>query len=109
MVHLLKIVVPAVALLVLAAPWVLRIFGPSYAAAGTSALRLLGLSALPFIVTGMALAVLVGHGRLPAHGETWLEAGSGCPRGAPRPASGRGAVSGASTDPAVGTFEGRGR
>ena len=66
MVHLLKIMVPAVALLVLAAPWVLRIIGPSYAAAGTSALRLLGLSALPFIVTGMALAVLIGQATMAA-------------------------------------------
>ena len=63
MVHLLKILVPAVALLVLAAPWVLRIFGPSYAAAGTSALRLLGLSALPFIVTGTAVSAARGQRR----------------------------------------------
>ena len=63
MVHLLKIMVPAVALLVLAAPWVLRIFGPSYAAAGTSALRLLGLSALPFIVNGTAVSAARGQRR----------------------------------------------
>ncbi|HEX7459506.1 MAG TPA: hypothetical protein VF279_02680, partial [Acidimicrobiales bacterium] len=61
MVHLLKIMVPAVALLVLAAPWVLRIFGPSYAAAGTGALRLLGLSALPFIVNGTAVSAARGQ------------------------------------------------
>ena len=62
MVHLLKIMVPAVALLVLAAPWVLRIFGPSYAAAGTNALRLLGLSALPFIVNGTAVSAPAASG-----------------------------------------------
>jgi O-antigen/teichoic acid export membrane protein len=63
MVHLLKILVPAVALLVLAAPWVLRIFGPSYAASGTSVLRLLGLSALPFIVNGTAVSAARGQRR----------------------------------------------
>ena len=63
MVHLLKILVPAVALLVLAAPWVLRIFGTSYAVAGTGALRLLGLSALPFIVTGTAVSAARGQRR----------------------------------------------
>jgi O-antigen/teichoic acid export membrane protein len=62
MVHLLKILVPAVALLVLAAPWILRIFGPSYAA-GTGTLRLLGLSALPFIVTGTAVSAARGQRR----------------------------------------------
>ncbi len=136
MVHLLKILAPAVALLVLAAPWVLRIFGPSYVAHGTGVLRLLGLSALPFIVNGTAVssgprpaADLAGdgcvrwpvradrasrvrpsgggrdhrngtgrpdrpggHGRRPAHHETWLDAGSGRPGGAPRPAGSRGAV-----------------
>jgi predicted ATP-grasp superfamily ATP-dependent carboligase/O-antigen/teichoic acid export membrane protein len=63
MVHLLKILVPAVALLVLGAPWALRIFGTSYAADGTGALRLLGLSTLPFIVTGTAVSAARGQRR----------------------------------------------
>ena len=62
MVHLLKLLVPAVALLVLVAPWILRIFGPSYVA-GTGTLRLLGLSALPFIVTGTAVSAARGQRR----------------------------------------------
>ena len=62
MVHLLKLLVPAVAVLVLAAPWILRIFGPSYVA-GTGALRLLGLSALPFIVSGTAVSAARGQRR----------------------------------------------
>ncbi len=63
MVHVGKILVPAVALLVLAAPWILRVFGSSYAAAGTGALRLLGLSALPFVVSGTAVSAARGRRR----------------------------------------------
>jgi predicted ATP-grasp superfamily ATP-dependent carboligase/O-antigen/teichoic acid export membrane protein len=63
MVHLLKILVPGVVLLVVAAPWVLGIFGTSYAASGTNVLRLLGLSALPFIVTGTAVSAARGQRR----------------------------------------------
>ena len=63
MVHVWKILVPAVALLVLGAPWILAIFGHSYAVAGTGALRLLGLSALPFVMTGTAVSAARGQRR----------------------------------------------
>ena len=54
MTHLAKIVVPAVALIVLLAPELLRLFGTAYERAGTTALRLLVLSAIPYILTGTA-------------------------------------------------------
>ncbi|PYC84039.1 hypothetical protein C7C46_08145 [Streptomyces tateyamensis] len=47
----------AVLVLELAAPLLLRVFGADYAAHGTTALRLLGASALPFLVTSTAVAV----------------------------------------------------
>lgn len=49
--HLLPRVVAAVVVVVVAAPFVLRIFGASYAAHGTTVLRLLALSAIPNVVT----------------------------------------------------------
>ncbi|MEU8510280.1 aminoglycoside phosphotransferase family protein [Kitasatospora sp. NPDC048722] len=39
-----------------AAPWVLSVFGPDYARAGTTTLRLLALSALPNLVVAVAVA-----------------------------------------------------
>jgi len=48
--HTLVLISPVVAILVLAAPWVLRIFGQSYADQGSSALRLLALSAIPHLI-----------------------------------------------------------
>lgn len=54
MTHLAKIVVPAVVLIVVIAPELLRLFGAAYEHAGTVALRLLVLSAIPYIVVGTA-------------------------------------------------------
>lgn len=54
--HLAKLLVPAVIVVVLGAPELLGLFGHPYAAAGTTTLRLLALSALPFIVTATAVA-----------------------------------------------------
>ncbi|MFI5530920.1 lipopolysaccharide biosynthesis protein [Kitasatospora sp. NPDC051853] len=45
------------ALLVVTAPWLLSLFGPGYAEHGTTALRLLALSALPNLVLGLAVDV----------------------------------------------------
>ncbi len=65
------LVVPTTVAVVIAAPWVLRVFGPAYEDNGTSLLRLLALSALPYTVTSIALSrarvrqqmtvVVVGH------------------------------------------------
>lgn len=54
----------AVAGLVLAAPLVLRLFGPDYPSHATELLRLLALSALPNLVTATALASYRVHRRL---------------------------------------------
>lgn len=47
------IVVPGVAVVVVVAPWLLGLLGPGYAAQGTTLLRLVALSALPHLVTGL--------------------------------------------------------
>jgi O-antigen/teichoic acid export membrane protein len=48
--HTLVLLSPVVVVLVLGAPWVLRIFGQSYADQGSGALRLLALSTIPHLV-----------------------------------------------------------
>jgi aminoglycoside phosphotransferase (APT) family kinase protein/O-antigen/teichoic acid export membrane protein len=52
-----RIVVPLAAIGMLGAPYVLRLFGPNYAAEGTALLRLLALSALPHIVNSLYISV----------------------------------------------------
>ncbi len=52
------LVVPAVIVIVVAAPLILGLFGDSYAEAGTSLLRLLALSAVPAIITTIYAAIL---------------------------------------------------
>jgi O-antigen/teichoic acid export membrane protein len=54
--HLAKLLVPAVVIIVLAAPYVLRFLGPGYPSA-TGVLRLLALSALPALITNTAISV----------------------------------------------------
>lgn len=54
----------AILLLILAAPLVLRLFGPDYPRHATTLLRLLALSALPNLVTATALASFRVHRRL---------------------------------------------
>lgn len=54
----------AIVLLILAAPLVLRLFGPDYPRHATTLLRLLALSALPNLVTATALASYRVHRRL---------------------------------------------
>ena len=51
-----KLLIGAVAVLLLAAPLVLRLFGPNYPGHATLLLRLLALSALPNLITSTALA-----------------------------------------------------
>ena len=51
-----KLLIGAVAVLMLAAPLVLRLFGPNYPGHATLLLRLLALSALPNLITSTALA-----------------------------------------------------
>jgi O-antigen/teichoic acid export membrane protein len=55
-IHVLKLLTPVVLALVLAAPFVLRVFGPEYSGQGTLLLRLLALSALPNVVTAAAVS-----------------------------------------------------
>jgi O-antigen/teichoic acid export membrane protein len=52
--HLAKLLVPVVVLLIAAAPYVLAVFGPGYARADVTPLRLLVLAALPALITNTA-------------------------------------------------------
>jgi len=62
----LRLIVPAVVVLVAAAPWVLRAFGRRYAAEGDTLLRLLALAAIPNVlsVLGLAIARIRHDGRM---------------------------------------------
>jgi O-antigen/teichoic acid export membrane protein len=53
-----RLLLPAVGLVVLAAPLILHLFGPVYAAQGTPLLRLLALSTLPNMITALYLSIL---------------------------------------------------
>jgi O-antigen/teichoic acid export membrane protein len=61
------LLLPAVAVVVAAAPLALRIFGPAYAAAATGCLRILGLSALLTGGTYIVDAVLIARDRIKAY------------------------------------------
>jgi O-antigen/teichoic acid export membrane protein/aminoglycoside phosphotransferase len=52
-----RLLVPLVALLLIAAPYILWLFGPDYAAQGATLLRLLCLAALPNIVTNLYISL----------------------------------------------------
>ncbi len=52
-----KIVIPAAILIVIGAPYILLIFGKGYSVAGTMALRLLALSAIPNVVNSIFVSV----------------------------------------------------
>jgi O-antigen/teichoic acid export membrane protein len=54
----------AVAAVLVAAPWLLRLFGPDYAAHGTGVLRLLALAALPNLVVSVAIDAARARRRL---------------------------------------------
>jgi O-antigen/teichoic acid export membrane protein len=55
--HSLRLVVPLVAVTVVAAPWILLIFGQDYADAGTPLLRWLALGALPNVIVTLGISV----------------------------------------------------
>jgi O-antigen/teichoic acid export membrane protein len=52
-----RLLAPVVAVVVLGAPVILRIFGENYAAEGSTLLRLLALSAMPFAVNALYISV----------------------------------------------------
>ena len=62
--HQAKLLVPAVALIIAIAPYVLMLFGPGYAAADVGALRLLALAALPALITNTAISVTRSQRRM---------------------------------------------
>jgi O-antigen/teichoic acid export membrane protein len=62
--HLAKLIVPVVAALVVAAPYVLVIFGAGYAASDVGVLRLLALCALPALITNTAISVTRSQRRM---------------------------------------------
>src|SRR5262245_10099393 len=64
--HTVILLVIAVAVIVVIAPLIVQLFGPSYAADGVGLLRLLCLSALPFGLTSMFLGLARVEGRLTA-------------------------------------------
>ena len=53
----LRLMVPVVALVFVGAPYILRLYGESYAAEGVTLLRLLSLSALPYVVVAIYLSM----------------------------------------------------
>ncbi|MFI6445774.1 lipopolysaccharide biosynthesis protein [Kitasatospora sp. NPDC050543] len=55
--HTVLLLVCAVAVVVVAAPWILSLFGAAYAANGTTVLRLMALSALPNVLLSVAIDV----------------------------------------------------
>jgi O-antigen/teichoic acid export membrane protein len=55
--HLGKLLIPIVIVTVVAAPYLLLVFGPGYARADAGALRLLALSSIPAMVTNLAVSV----------------------------------------------------
>lgn len=57
LVNTLRLMVPVVAIVIVGAPYILSVFGESYAQEATAALRLLALSALPYIITTIYLNI----------------------------------------------------
>ena len=55
--HTAQLVVPAVVVVLLGAPYLLWLFGVSYAVAGTTLLRLLALSAIPNIINALYISI----------------------------------------------------
>ncbi|WP_217921104.1 oligosaccharide flippase family protein [Miltoncostaea oceani] len=65
--HVYSLLLPAVLILVLGAPFVLRIFGPGYADGATTCLQLLGLGALATGCTYLIDAILAARDRMGAY------------------------------------------
>src|SRR5262249_16692131 len=64
--HLARLLVPAVVITVAGAPLILHLFGGDYAARGTTTLRILALSALPYIVNSTAVSAFRARRRTSA-------------------------------------------
>jgi O-antigen/teichoic acid export membrane protein/Ser/Thr protein kinase RdoA (MazF antagonist) len=52
-----RIIIPAVAFILVFAPWILLVFGEDYSEGGTTLLRLFTLSAIPYLVTSTFVSV----------------------------------------------------
>ncbi len=63
LVHMVRLVVPMTAVMVLGAPFILRVFGESYEREGSQLLQLLALARIPNLVTTLAMAVARVQGR----------------------------------------------
>ena len=61
--HLVRTLVPIVIVIVIAAPVILQVFGPAYAAEGTAPLRLMALAVLPYGIEVVFFAFLRIHAR----------------------------------------------
>jgi O-antigen/teichoic acid export membrane protein len=65
MVHMARVLGPILAVTVVFAPWILRIFGQAYADNATDLLRIASLGLIPFAINALALAMarVAGRGR----------------------------------------------
>jgi O-antigen/teichoic acid export membrane protein len=64
MTHLAKLLVPVVAVILVAAPYILLAFGPGYAQADVTPLRLLALASLPALITNTAISATRSQRRM---------------------------------------------
>jgi O-antigen/teichoic acid export membrane protein len=55
--HMVRLLLPPVLVCTIAAPWLLRIFGPNYAHDGATLLRLLALGTVPNLIVGLGIGV----------------------------------------------------
>ncbi len=62
--HLARLLVPVVAVVIAAAPYILLVFGRGYAVADATALRLLALAAFPALITNTAISVTRSQRRM---------------------------------------------
>ncbi len=56
-VHLMQLLIPVIAVILIGAPWILRIFGAEYASEGSSLLRWLALATLPNTIVVLYIAL----------------------------------------------------
>jgi len=66
-----RLLLPSIAIVLIAAPFVLRLFGDAYAAQATGCLRVLALSALPAGGTYLVDSILIARDRTAAY--TWMQ------------------------------------
>lgn len=60
LIHIARVLLPLIIVVLIGAPYILRVFGEDYAAAGSTLLRLLALTALPYSIN----AVFMGRARV---------------------------------------------